>query len=111
LYHSAAKPGDTDWYTKDETFHKKWFNRITDLIDNYHPDLLYSDGALPFGETGRKMLAHYYNTNMALHGGKLEAVYNLKDWRTKPGHGEYVEGIGVQDVERGGLSAINPHCS
>jgi alpha-L-fucosidase len=45
---------------------------------------------------------------MARHGGKLEAVYNLKDWRTRPGHGDYVEGIGVQDVERGGLSAIKP---
>jgi alpha-L-fucosidase len=36
-------------------------------------------------------------------------VYTLKDWRAKPGHGDYVEGIGVQDVERGALSGINPH--
>jgi alpha-L-fucosidase len=57
---------------------------------------------------GRSVFAHYYNANMSAHRGKLEAVYCLKDWRTHPGHGEYVEGIGVQDVERVGLSGIKP---
>ncbi len=54
------------------------------------------------------MLSHFYNTNMARNGGKLEAVYNLKDWRGHEGHGDYIEGIGVQDVERGGLAGIKP---
>jgi alpha-L-fucosidase len=108
LYHSKAEPGDTAWYTTNPEWAKEWLARITDLVDQYQPDLLYSDGALPFGEVGRTMLAHYYNANMARHGGKLEAVYNLKDWHTRPGHGDYVEGIGVQDVERGGLAAIKP---
>ena len=106
LYHAKAAVGDTAWYSTDSAWAKEWLARITDLIDQYEPDLLYSDGALPFGEVGRAMLAHYYNSNMAKHGGKLEAVYNLKDWRTRPGHGDYIEGIGVQDVERGGLAAI-----
>ncbi|MEN6608700.1 MAG: alpha-L-fucosidase [Bryobacteraceae bacterium] len=108
LYHSKAKPGDTAWYSTDPSWAREWFGRITDLVDQYQPDLLYTDGSLPFGEIGRSMLAHFYNANMARHGGKLEAVYNLKDWRTRPGHGDYVEGIGVQDVERGGLSSIKP---
>ncbi len=108
LYHAKALPGDKEWYTTDPRWHKEWLARITDLIDQYQPDLLYCDGALPFGEVGRTMLAHYYNSNMKNHGGKLEAVYNLKDWRGRTGHGEYVEGIGVQDVERGGLAAIKP---
>ena len=108
LYHPAANPGDTAWYSTDTEWAREWSERITDLVDQYQPDLLYSDGALPFGEVGRSLLAHYYNANMAQHGGKLEAVYNLKDWRTRPGHGDYVEGIGVQDVERGGLSGIKP---
>ena len=108
LYHTAAKPGDTAWYSTSAEWAKEWSLRITDLVDQYQPDLLYSDGSLPFGEVGRGLLAHFYNTNMARHGGKLEAVYNLKDWRTRPGHGDYIEGIGVQDVERGGLSAIKP---
>ncbi len=108
LYHPQAAPGDTAWYTTDPRWFAEWFARIKDLVDHYQPDLLYSDGSLPFGEVGRTLLAHYYNANQASHGGKLEAVYCLKDWRTRPGHGDYVEGIGVQDVERGGLAAIKP---
>jgi alpha-L-fucosidase len=108
LYHPPAKPGDNAWYSTDPEWAKRWFARITDLIDQYHPDLLYTDGSLPFGEIGRTMLAHYYNSNLARHGGRLEAVYTLKDWRGRPGYGDYVEGIGVQDVERGGLAEIKP---
>ena len=38
---------------------------MTDLIDNYHPDLLYSDGAVPFGnEAGLSMIAHLYNSDI-----------------------------------------------
>jgi len=108
LYHRPAAPGDTAWYSTDPQWHQEWFTRIKDLVDQYQPDLLYTDGALPFGETGRRLLAHYYNANRSQHGGNLEAVYTLKDWRTRPGHGDYVEGIGVQDVERGGLAGIKP---
>ena len=82
---------------------REWFYRMKDLEDRYHPDLLYSDGALPFGEIGREFLANYYNSNMAWHGGKLEAVYNLKKIEE---HGDYIEGIGIQDVERGKLGSI-----
>lgn len=106
LYHWKAATNDTAWYSTDPRWHKEWLARITDLVDQVQPDLLYSDGALPFGETGQRMLAHFYNSNIAKNGGKLDAVYCLKDWTTKPGHGDYVEGIGVQDVERGGLSGI-----
>lgn len=101
LYHVPAREGDTAWYSTDERWAAHWLARITDLIDSYQPDLLYTDGALPFGEVGRQMLAHFYNS-------KPEVVYNLKDWTHNPGHGEYVEGIGVQDVERGGLAEIKP---
>jgi alpha-L-fucosidase len=108
LYHQPALPGDTAWYSTDPRWHKEWFERIQDLVDQYQPDLLYSDGALPFGEVGRSLLAHFYNANQARHGGKVQAVYCLKDWRPRTTHGEYVDGIGVQDVERGGLSGIKP---
>ena len=89
-----------------EWWPRQWFWRIRDLVDTYHPDLLYTDGGIPFGEVGRSLLAHYYNANLARHGGKLEAVYNLKDWNNVGGCGDYVEGIGVQDIERGGLDLI-----
>ena len=38
-------------------YHQIWFKRIRDLVDNYQPDLLYSDGGLPFGEVGRSLVA------------------------------------------------------
>ena len=42
---------------------------MTDLIDKYQPDLLYTDGHLPFEEYGLKMVAHLYNVSAQLHGG------------------------------------------
>jgi alpha-L-fucosidase len=96
-----------------ETWVKTWSDRITDLVESYEPDLLYSDGAVPFGEAGRRLVAHFYNVNVARHGGKLEAVYNLKDMReydarTGVCHGDYVEGVGVRDMERGVVDGIYP---
>jgi alpha-L-fucosidase len=107
LYHDNRdepflnKPGT--WYTKDPRFHQIWFDRIRDLVDTYEPDLLYSDGGLPFGEVGRSLVAHMYNSSIA-RGGKLEAVYNCKDL----GSGEFHKEWAVQDVERGVLNGINP---
>ena len=44
---------------------QNWFNRIKDMVDRYHPDLLYSDSPLPYPEeVGRQLLAHYYNDNV-----------------------------------------------
>ncbi len=88
-----------DWVKKD------WFYRMKDLEDKFHPDLLYTDGALPFREVGRGFLADYYNANMKWNGGKLEAVYNIKNLAR---HGEYIEGACVQDLERSKLDKIKP---
>jgi alpha-L-fucosidase len=52
---------------------------MTDLIDKYHPDLLYTDGHLPFGEYGLKMVSHLYNVSAQLHGGQVESVYTSKE--------------------------------
>lgn len=57
---------------------EKFYNRTIDLINQFHPDLLYFDDTglplYPISDAGLKIAAHYYNTNMALHKGKLEAV-------------------------------------
>ncbi|MEP6869004.1 MAG: alpha-L-fucosidase [Novosphingobium sp.] len=92
-----------DWYTTNQRFQQIWYNRITDLLDTYQPDLLYSDGGIPFGRVGRSLIAHMYNSSIA-RSGKLEAVYNSKDL----GSGEFYKEAGVQDVERGVLRGINP---
>jgi len=102
--------GSNAGYPKNppEWWPREWFWRIRDLVDSFQPDLLYTDGAVPFEETGRSLIAHFYNANTVWHGGKLDAVYNIKDMNHRPGHdhGEYVDGIAVQDVERGGLPGI-----
>ena len=92
LYHAAANSDDPDWP-------REWQRRIRDLVDNYQPDLLYSDSPIPFGEPGRSMIAHFYNSNIRNNAGRLEAVYNYK---------KEFRGTGVQDVERGALQNINP---
>jgi alpha-L-fucosidase len=107
LYHpkhdEPYKGNNATWYTTDAAYHQVWFNRIKDLIDSYEPDLLYSDGGLPFGDVGRTLLAHFYNSNVAKHR-RLEAVYNCKAL----GSGEFHPEFCVQDVERGVMSGIQP---
>lgn len=57
---------------------EKFYNRTMDLINKFHPDLLYFDDTAlplyPISDAGLKIAAHFYNTNMALHNGRLEAV-------------------------------------
>ncbi|MBT6149633.1 MAG: hypothetical protein HOH74_29615, partial [Gemmatimonadetes bacterium] len=85
-----------------------WQNRITDLIDQYAPDLLYTDGGLPFGRTGLEMVAHFYNSSLR-RNGVLDAVYALKDPSRHDGnHGEYQEGFATLDVERGVIGEASP---
>ena len=100
LYHPKTAPDDKEWLTNNPENQKNWLACITELIDNYQPDLLYSDSELPFEEVGRNMLAHYYNQDKAKNGGKLEAVYTCK---------HVSKGLWVQDVERGALDSISPY--
>lgn len=106
LYHWKAAPDDTTrWYSSDPRWHQIWFKRIKDLVDSYQPDLLYTDGAVPFGEVGRTLIAHFYNADIARRG-RLNAVYTCKE--PNKGDGEFIAGSYVQDMERGVLSGINP---
>ena len=74
----------------------KWYYRTKDLLDQYHPDLLYfDDGNLPLGEAGLSIAAHFYNANRQWHDGRLEAVLNIK--APPPGCRKAV----VLDLERG----------
>jgi alpha-L-fucosidase len=99
LYHKPRAAGDDQWLTNNPADQRRWFDSIKELVDNYQPDLLYSDSAMPFGDVGRSMIAHLYNSNAALNGGKVEAVYNCK---------EDAKGKWVRDIERGVADAIRP---
>jgi alpha-L-fucosidase len=84
----------------DQNFIEKFFNRTIDLIDKYHPDLLYFDDTVlpiyPSSDIGLRIAAYFYNTNMARNGGKLEAVLTGKGLR-----GEQQRKALILDVERG----------
>ena len=90
----------------DQAYCDKFYNRTADLIKKYHPDLLYfDDDALPLwpvSDAGLKIAADFYNTSMAQHDGKLEAVIlgkQLNDEERK---------CIVWDIERGTSDRIEP---
>jgi alpha-L-fucosidase len=98
LYHTPAKPGDTGWLTTNPDWMKEWYYDVKELVDSYHPDLLYSDSKLPFEQVGLSMLANFYNGNYDYHQGKPTAVYTCKE----ASNGEW-----VQDLERGVQDSIS----
>ena len=77
-----------------------YFKRIKDLVDNYQPDLLYTDGDIFFEEYGLALVANLYNMSANLHGGRCEAVYTSK----LPSDCE--DGTCVLDWERGVAAGI-----
>jgi alpha-L-fucosidase len=80
-----------------------WYRRTKDLITKYNPDLLYFDGGIPYVELGLKLVSEFYNHNMEVNNGHLEAVLNLKITKVS---GAYQEGMCVQDLERSKLEGI-----
>jgi len=100
LYHAKALPADTDWLTTNPAFQLEWYRSIKELVDNYQPDLLYSDSQMPFGDVGRALITHFYNQDLSKNNGNMEAIYTCK---------QPSGGLWVQDIERGLLDSISPY--
>ena len=100
LYHAATTPDDKGWLTNNLVFQIEWFSSIKELIDIYHPDLLYSDSQMPFEEVGRSLVAHYYNQGISQDNGTPDVVYTCK---------QQSGGKWVQDVERGVLDSASAY--
>jgi len=92
-------------YTLDPRWPPVWYRAVKEMVDRFQPDLLYSDGAVPFYrkgattddptyEPGLKIVAHLYNGSQARHG-RNQAIYLQKDSR------QAFYDIGVLDIERG----------
>lgn len=99
LYHAnrgfpLSKETGWRWYTDNPEFPLHWFDRIKDLIDRYEPDLLYSDGGLPYGQVGLNIVAHLFNRSTALYGAN-RAVYTSKHVDPE------AQVMGVLNIERG----------
>jgi alpha-L-fucosidase len=64
----------------DASYVKNFYDRTRDLIDQHNPDLLYfDDSLLPLGWGGMNIGAYFYNNSLKTHGGRMEAVLNIKD--------------------------------
>jgi len=85
----------------DASYVKNFYDRTRDLIDQHDPDLLYFDNSLlPLGWGGMNVGAYYYNHNLKTHGGKMEAVLNVKQVPDR------LAKAVVADYERGLTSGI-----
>jgi alpha-L-fucosidase len=95
---------ELDWNESGipEWWRRHWYMRIKDLVDQYQPDLLYVDGALPFEDYGLNLVAHHYNSSAKRNGGKVQSVYTSKRLQ------DAGRGICVLDVERGVVDNIWP---
>jgi len=99
LYTRPHKEGDPE----DQAYVDRFYLRTLDLIDQYHPDLLYFDDyQSPLGNTGLRIYADYYNSSLKWNNEKMEVVINSKM------NDEKTRRAVVEDVERGGKAGIYP---
>jgi len=90
----------------DVAYCDKFYDRTVDLINRYHPDLLYFDDTAlplwPISDAGLKIAAHFYNSSEKQTGKKVQAVLFGKildeDQRKAM----------VWDIERGQSNQIEP---
>ncbi len=74
--------GQWDWgngaSVPSEQYCENFYDRTVDMINKYHPDLLYfDDTALPLwpvSDAGLYIAADFYNTNMKRTGGKSDGI-------------------------------------
>jgi len=103
LYHDLPKDYPYGTQVNDRQAPDPWklhyFKRIKDLVDNYEPDLLYTDGDIFYEEYGLALVANLYNLSAKRHG-RCEAVYTSK----LPSDCEV--GTCIQDWERGVAAGI-----
>ena len=116
--HGTDNPLDSSpWYTDNPQFHAYWLRCVKEMIDRFQPEILYTDGSLPFGghwmdgpaqissdayAEGLQAVAHLYNTSIEKHGSN-QAVYLQKDRR------EEIFTVGVLDIEKSQLPGIMPN--
>jgi alpha-L-fucosidase len=85
-----------------DSWRENYFQRIQDLITQYEPDIITTDGGIPFGDYGLALVAHQYNTSARRNGGKVDSIYMSK---SRP---DAAAGMCVLDVERGLVDGIWP---
>lgn len=90
-----------DWTYVSDPFMDDWLARTAELIERYHPDLIYFDwwiGQPSWRNHLSRLAAFYYNYGAARGTG---AVINYKQQ-------DFEEHSGTLDIERGQLAEIRP---
>jgi alpha-L-fucosidase len=96
--HLGMSRESPDWWKQ------QYINRIKDLIDQHQPDLLYTDGGIPFEEIGLAGVAEFYNAGPASRTGDPEGIYFSKTAT------DCVDGHSCTlDHERSVLDSISPY--
>jgi alpha-L-fucosidase len=90
----------------DQAYIDKFYNRVIDLIDQHHPDMLYFDDTVlplyPTCDAGLKIAAYYYNNSMSRNHGRVEVAITGK------GLSDQQRMCLVEDFERGQSDKIQP---
>jgi len=109
LYHDyAGEPADFIKAAKamgrvaPDRWKLEYVRRIKDLVDQHQPDLLYTDGGIPFDQYGLTTVAEEYNVSARMHQGRVSSIYNSKTLA------DCEIGTCVLDRERGVLDGIRP---
>jgi alpha-L-fucosidase len=112
LYHDYSKePANYAKSMQDDAMSRRapnwwklqYFNRVRDLVDQHQPDLLYTDGGIPFEIYGVGTVAELYNVGPRTPRGGAGAVYFSK---TKT---DCIDGTSCTlDHERNVLNDIDP---
>ncbi|HEX5397652.1 MAG TPA: alpha-L-fucosidase [Verrucomicrobiae bacterium] len=89
----------------NQAYCDKFYNRTIDLINKYHPDLIYFDDTAlplwPISDAGLKIAADFYNTNQRLHhndGVLFGKILTPEQQQCM-----------VWDIERGSANEIQPY--
>lgn len=117
--HKMNQHESAQWHTENKEFQEYWLKVFKELINLYSPDLLYTDGPLPFGcggaqwndvpterdnpnfRVGLEAVSYYYNKSIEKYG-ENRVVYTQKDRRPE------ICCVGVLDIEKSQLPGINP---
>lgn len=113
LYHDySGEPADfakkilNDPMGRDapEWWKQQYFNRVKDLVDQHQPDLLYTDGGIPFEQYGVGTVAELYNVGPLTPHGQPGTVYFSKT------ESDCIDGHScTMDHERSVLGDIDPN--
>jgi alpha-L-fucosidase len=97
---AAAWRRDDPSPAPDAAFSEEWLNKVNEVVDNYHPDLIWFDNRMSILDESYRiaMAAHYYNQAAARNQNVVITFKNE----------DLASGAGVIDLERSRMPDIFP---